>query len=89
VLICCFVFVGPPSITHISSNQTVNEGDKVTLNCTADGNPAPTSITWTRLSDDSVVSFPLTITRQHEGGYRSTANNGIGSPATKDVFVCL
>jgi len=60
----------------------VKEKSKVILNCTADGNPTP-NITWTRLSDNSVVTYPLTITgKQDEGVYECTADNGIGTPAT-------
>ena len=59
------------------------------LNCTADGNPSP-SISWTKLSDNSVVTMPLTgIRRQEEGGYRCTANNGIGEPVSSDVFITV
>ena len=74
---------------HISPNQTVNEGDNVKLNCTADGNPSPI-ISWTKLSDNSVVTMPLTgIRRQDEGGYRCTANNGIGESVSSDVFITV
>jgi len=77
----------PPHITYISGNQAVNEGDQVTLNCTADGKPTP-NITWTRFSDNSSVTFPLTITgKQDEGKYRCTADNGIGSLSSSVVLV--
>ena len=74
-------------ITHVSDNQTANEGDKVMLNCTADGNPPP-NITWTRLSSDNRVTFPLAVRRQDEGGYRCTADNGIDIKV-RDVFITV
>ena len=59
------------------------------LNCTANGSP-DANITWTILSDNITVEMPLTnITRQEEGGYRCTADNGVGSPDTKDVFITV
>ena len=78
-----------PEITSISDNQTLNQGDCVRLNCTADGYPTP-NITWTKVSDNSPVSFPLTITgKQNEGLYRCTADNGMGSPVTKEVDIIV
>jgi len=78
-----------PNITSISDNQTLNKGDSVSLNCTADGYPTPT-ITWTKVSDNSLVSFPLTITgKENEGLYRCTADNGIGSVVTEDVAITV
>ena len=74
-------------MTHVSVNQTVNEGDKVILNCTADGNP-PSNITWTRLSSNSHVTFPLAVGREDEGGYRCTANNGFAI-IIRDVFITV
>ena len=65
----------------------MNESGIVSLTCTADGNPAP-NISWTRLSDNSVVTFPLIITgKQDEGAYRCTADNGVGSPDSRTIFV--
>jgi len=67
----------------------VNENDEVTLNCSAKGMPAP-SITWTRVSDNSPVSFPLKITgKQDEGGFRCTARNGIGNAASQVVYITV
>jgi len=78
-----------PEIISISDNQTLNKGDSVSLNCTADGYPTP-NITWTKVSDNSSVSFPLTITgKQNEGLYRCTADNGIGSPVTEEVAIIV
>ena len=82
-------FADPPEILVISPNQTVNESNTLTLNCTAGGKPLPV-ITWTKVSNNSTVSFPLTITgKEDEGSYRCTAQNGVGSPDSKDVFVTV
>ena len=88
-VLCCFFFSVPPAITNISGNQSVTEADNVTLNCEAAvGNPEP-RITWTKVSDNSVVTFPLVISRRDQGYFRCTADNGVGNPATKDVFVTV
>ncbi|XP_068733606.1 uncharacterized protein [Montipora capricornis] len=80
---------GPPNITDISADQTVNEGNDSTLNCTASGNPAHNT-TWIKLTDNSIVTMPLTnIRRTDEGGYRCSASNGVGNLATKDVFITV
>ena len=82
-------FTDQPNLTFISVNQTVNDGDVVWLNCSADGFPAP-NIAWTRLFTNRNVHMPLTITgKQDEGFYVCTAENGIGNPATADVFVTV
>ena len=83
-----FDFVDPPRITHISGNQTFKKGDIVSLNCTASGNPAP-NISWSRVSDGSVVTFPLNVTSHHNGAYRCTADNGYGDPSTAVVSVSI
>ncbi|XP_068732337.1 tyrosine-protein kinase receptor Tie-1-like isoform X4 [Montipora capricornis] len=83
------VVESPPNITDISADQTVNEGNDLTLNCTASGNPAPNT-TWIKLTDNSIVTMPLTnIRRTDEGGYRCSASNGVGNLATKDVFITV
>ena len=83
------LYTGPPIITGISADQTVNEGNDLTLNCTASGNPAPNT-TWIKLTDNSIVTMPLTnIRRTDEGGYRCSAYNGVGNLATKDVFITV
>jgi len=81
-------FPVPPHVDYISGNQTVNETDSVTLFCNASGNPKPTT-NWTRLSDNSSVTMPLNISRQDQGGYRCTADNGVGRPATKETFIIV
>ena len=85
---CLFIdLLGPPTITHISDNQTASEGEKVMLNCTADGNPPP-NITWTRLSSNSHVTFPMVVSKSDKGGYRCTADNGIANKS-HDVFITV
>lgn len=67
----------------------MNETDVVTLICLAEGLPTP-NISWTRVSDDSSVPFPLTITgKQDEGGYRCSAKNGIGNPASQALYIIV
>ena len=79
--------VVPPEITEISNDQTKNEGDVLTLKCTACGVPTP-KIVWTRVADNSVVTFPLTISgKQDEGVYKCTAESGPGNVATRSVNV--
>ena len=81
LILVSFVFccLDAPEITHISAPQTPNRGEMLTLNCTADGNPAPT-ITWTRLSNSNIVNMPLTVTgKEYVGDYRCTASNSIGT----------
>ena len=63
------------------------EGENVTLKCIAEGKPTP-SITWTRLSDNSVVTMPLiNISRHDVKNYRCTADNGFKIPATRDISI--
>ena len=78
-----------PNIVDISVNKTVNESDTVVLKCIVVANPTA-SITWTRVSDNSPVSFPLNITgKQDEGGYRCTAENSIQDPARKTTYISV
>ncbi|XP_067056810.1 fibroblast growth factor receptor 3-like isoform X1 [Acropora muricata] len=79
--------VAPPRSIIISRDQNVTAPAELTLNCSAVGKPKPT-ITWTRLSDNTVVTMPLIITGEKDAGsYRCTADNGVGKRLIKDVFV--
>ena len=61
----------------------------MSLTCLPEGNPLP-SFTWTRLSDNSVVTMPLTnVRRQDAGEYRCIAVNGVGKPASKDAMLVV
>ncbi|XP_015769891.1 PREDICTED: fibroblast growth factor receptor 4-like isoform X11 [Acropora digitifera] len=78
----------PPRNIVTSSNQTVTVATaELTLNCLAVGKPTPT-ITWTRVSDNTNVSMPLSITRgKNEESYRCNAYNGVGNPLTKVIKI--
>ena len=87
VQILIFDSVGPPRNIITSSNQTITAPAELTLNCSADGKPKPT-ITWRRVSDNTVVTMPLKVIRgKNKESYRCTAGNGVGNPLTKDVIV--
>ena len=71
----------------ISSDQNITAPAELTLKCSAVGKPKPT-ITWTRLPDNTVVTMPLNIVGEKDkGSYRCIADNGVGKPLIKDVFV--
>ena len=63
------------------------EGGNVNLNCLASGKPKP-RIIWTRLSDNRVVTMPLININRHDARvYRCTAENGVGTPSSRDVTI--
>ena len=77
VQILIFDFVGPSSNIITSSNQNITAPSKLTLNCSADGKPKPT-ITWRRVSDNTVVAMPLKVIRgKNKEIYRCTTDNGV------------
>ncbi|KAK2549187.1 Opioid-binding protein/cell adhesion molecule, partial [Acropora cervicornis] len=83
---CAFGTAVSSSIIN-NTGQNVREGGNVTLKCLAEGKPKPT-ITWTRLSDNHIVTMPIVNIRRHDSkAYRCTAYNGIGMPATKEVSI--
>ena len=87
----CFVwlFSDPPKITHIMNDTIVNDSDTVTLDCQADGHTSP-SIRWIFVSNNSIVPETFRITgKQEEGFYRCIADNGVGNPATRDVYITV
>ena len=84
-----FLFVAPPSNIATSSDQNITAPAELTLNCSAEGKPEP-KISWTRVSDNTAVTMPVTISRgKNEESYRCTANNGVGIPLTKDVNITI
>ncbi|XP_067021800.1 fibroblast growth factor receptor-like isoform X3 [Acropora muricata] len=76
----------PASITEITG-KTVIEGNNLTLKCLVEGEPKP-RITWTRLSDNSIVIMPLNNFSRHDvRDYKCTADNGVGTPATRNITI--
>ncbi|XP_068686464.1 hemicentin-2-like isoform X2 [Montipora foliosa] len=77
------IILGPPTITVISPNQTVNESNDVRLSCHASGTPPP-SITWSKASNEektlnaSTVLSLKNVNRNQDGLYLCTAINGHG-----------
>ena len=84
--ILCYILFSPSDSTKItvsSANPVVVEGESVSLDCNATGNPAP-NVTWTKDGNNSVLyqgeRYTIdNITRQQAGRYICTAENGIGS----------
>ncbi|KAI8488399.1 hypothetical protein Bbelb_339950 [Branchiostoma belcheri] len=87
----------PPSIISISDSVLAHLDERVTLQCVADGNPAP-NITWFRagktlrsssksLSEDIRTSNVVLKRAQYNdtGLFSCTVDNGIGDPDTKTV----
>ena len=72
------------------NDMTVNDGDTVTLDCQADGNPPPT-IRWIFVNDSSYVPGLFSITgKQNEGFYRCIAENTVGrDESTRDVYLTV
>ena len=80
---CLFVFnslTDPPEFNNVSSDTVVVEGDRsITLECIADGEPAP-NITWTKVYTYGIGSvvlgtgnqFVLETNRNNSGTYRCT-----------------
>ena len=71
------------------NNMTVNDGDTVTLDCQADGNPRP-AIRWI-FNNSSYVPGLFYITGKHnEGFYRCIAENSVGrDESTRDVYLTV
>ncbi|CAH3161318.1 unnamed protein product, partial [Pocillopora meandrina] len=80
----------PSSITQITQDQNVTEGDNVTLTCNASGMPRP-NVSWIKLGGQRQYGHMLEFTninRSQAGEYKCEASNECGNGtemATIDV----
>ncbi|XP_078585105.1 protein amalgam-like isoform X1 [Branchiostoma floridae x Branchiostoma japonicum] len=97
--IATLVVTYQPTITGVTaSSDAVNEGDDLTLTCSADGIPAPT-FTWSKSDGSSLdaavadaAAGTLTfsnISRVATGTYTCSADNGVGVAQTQDIAVAV
>ncbi|XP_019628375.1 PREDICTED: basement membrane-specific heparan sulfate proteoglycan core protein-like [Branchiostoma belcheri] len=89
----------PPSVVSFKADPNpVDENSPVTLNCTVDSNPEPTSVSIVRVGAGSVgyvtqatgqggtFSHTLqTVSYTDTGTYRCQAANGVGEAASRDL----
>ena len=77
-----------PSFSNVSVNQTINEGDTATFQCTATGNPTP-KITW--LKDGKTMATGNTLSfeanRTHSGKYRCSVENGLKTAINASAYL--
>ena len=80
---CSHVLLTVPSSIQVIQDQTVTEGDKVTLSCNVSGVPPP-MVSWIRPNgqrvDTNVLEF-INIMRNEAGEYRCEASNECGNPS--------
>nr|CAH0106331.1 unnamed protein product [Daphnia galeata] len=82
----CIQVQVPPDIVddRSTSDVTVNEGDNVTLTCTATGKPAP-RIVWRREDGQKIVVFRPTATASASGSSHSNLHGTKPSSSTGTV----
>ena len=85
-----FSFTVPSSITQITQDQNVTEGDNLTLTCNASGRPQP-KVSWIKPRGQRQYGHMLEFTninRSQAGEYKCEASNECGNAtetATIDV----
>ena len=80
-----------PTVTIQQCSTPVTEGDNATLDCSATGNPVP-STAWLRTNTRAILSYSKildipTIQRSQSGNYECLAWNGIGNNNTKSCSI--
>ena len=97
-----FVITVPASITSITDSVSKNIGSTAKFECVAEANPmVPNMIVWsrdgfdmtkTKQTYDSSGKSYLTVTqlaKEDSGMFTCTADNRIGSPATKEAQLII
>lgn len=94
-----FLILVPPTISRIPSAEiiTLNEGDSLTVQCLAQGNPKP-KLTWSKKGekaghttiDDLKSTLSLeNVDESHSDTYSCTAKNGVGNPVTSEFQILI
>ena len=76
-----FSFTVPSSITQITQDQNVTEGDNLTLTCNASGMPQP-NVSWIKPGGQRQYGHMLEFTninRSQAGEYKCEASNECGN----------
>ena len=87
----------PPTITRLPNNDviSVNEGQSVTIQCLAQGNPKP-KVTWTKKGklpanlkiDETKSTLTLRdMDQSYIDTYSCMAMNGVGNPVTSEFQI--
>jgi len=91
-LFIVFMFLpDSPSVTIQRCSTPVTEGDNVTMNCNATGNPVPNTA-W--IKGGEVVSYNkmlviANVSRSESGSYQCLAWNGIGNSGSKSCTIAV
>ena len=96
LLVIVWLFLVPITITGISGERTLLEGDKLQLICNASSEVEP-NITWTKEEPENQGNTGVVrkgkvlkitnINRTDAGEYNCSAYNGFGKPQNRTVYV--
>jgi hypothetical protein len=88
-----------PRVTRVPNENVIvlNEGDSLTVQCLAEGNPKP-KVSWTKTGekavhttiDDLNSTLKLeNVDETHADTYSCTAKNGVGNPVTSEFQIFI
>uniref|UniRef100_A0A0R3RUN2 B-cell receptor CD22 n=1 Tax=Elaeophora elaphi TaxID=1147741 RepID=A0A0R3RUN2_9BILA len=80
------VLYGPRVHAGPVHEYNVEEGERVELTCSANGNPAPSQFEWYHVASGerfAGTNWQFSVERKHNGDFRCTATNSIESGADK------